>query len=41
MTGDEVEKYSNLIATYSADNTLGSIDDAVNVLTSIVGGTYS
>ncbi|KAF8558331.1 hypothetical protein OG21DRAFT_1475027 [Imleria badia] len=27
---DEVEKYSNLIASYSADNTLGNIDDAVN-----------
>ncbi|KAG8214726.1 hypothetical protein J3R82DRAFT_9814 [Butyriboletus roseoflavus] len=27
---NEVEKYTNLIASYSADNTLGNIDDAVN-----------
>lgn len=39
--GDEVEQYTTLIASYSADNTLGNIDDAVNVWSSIVGCAYS
>lgn len=41
MAGDDVVKYTNLIASYSADNTLGSIDDAVNVLISTACGAYS
>lgn len=39
--GGEVEKLANLVAAYSADNTLGNIDDAVNVLSVIVGGAHS
>lgn len=36
--GNEVEKYTNLIASYSVDNTLGNIDDAVNVLNTVCRG---
>jgi hypothetical protein len=40
VAGDDIVKYTDLIASYSADNTLGSIDDAVNVLSSIACGAY-
>lgn len=32
LTGNEAAKYVDLIASYSADNALANIDDAVNVL---------
>lgn len=35
VTDNEAEKYTNLIASCSVDNTLGNTDDALNVLSTI------